>query len=276
MDLRTTVDPEPNPDTTGPGATGNGPADLVFLSGPVHTVDPARTRASAVAVRGDRIIAVGHDAEVRDLIGPATEVVDLHGKLLIPGFQDAHVHPVGGGLELALCDLSAADTAEAYRELISAYAAAHPEAPWITGGGWSLEAFPGGMPTRGFLDALVPDRPVFLLNRDHHGGWANSRALERAGVTSRTPDPADGRIERDAEGHPTRHAPGGRHAAGGRSDPGSDTRRTDRRTAAGRSVSSTGTESPHGRTRCWAAVRAGPTSPPRTWPPGATASSPRG
>ncbi|MGW9173245.1 amidohydrolase [Streptomyces decoyicus] len=203
MDLRTTVDPEPNPDTAGPGATGNGPADLVFLSGPVHTVDPARTRASAVAVRGDRIIAVGHDAEVRDLIGPATDVVDLHGKLLIPGFQDAHVHPVGGGLELALCDLSAADTAEAYRELISAYAAAHPEAPWITGGGWSLEAFPGGMPTREFLDALVPDRPVFLLNRDHHGGWANSRALERAGITSRTPDPADGRIERDAEGHPS-------------------------------------------------------------------------
>ncbi|WP_327706391.1 amidohydrolase [Streptomyces decoyicus] len=203
MDLRTTVDPEPNPDTAGPGATGNGPADLVFLSGPVHTVDPARTRASAVAVRGDRIIAVGHDAEVRDLIGPATDVVDLHGKLLIPGFQDAHVHPVGGGLELALCDLSAAETAEAYRELISAYAAAHPEAPWITGGGWSLEAFPGGMPTREFLDALVPDRPVFLLNRDHHGGWANSLALERAGVTSRTPDPADGRIERDAEGRPT-------------------------------------------------------------------------
>ncbi|MFJ9413184.1 amidohydrolase [Streptomyces sp. NPDC101227] len=182
------------------------PADLVFLSGPVHTVDPARSRASAVAVRGDRIVAVGHDGEkdgIRDLIGPGTEVVDLRGKLLIPGFQDAHVHPVGGGLELGQCDLSSAGTAEAYRELIHSYATAHPEAPWITGGGWSLEAFPGGMPTRDFLDAIVPNRPVFLVNRDHHGGWANSRALELAGLTARTPDPADGRIERDAAGEPT-------------------------------------------------------------------------
>ncbi|REK91404.1 amidohydrolase [Streptomyces inhibens] len=203
MDLSTTVDPEPTPEATTLDSPGNGPADLVFLSGPVHTVDPARSRASAVAVRGDRIVAVGHDAEVRDLIGPATDVVDLRGKLLIPGFQDAHVHPVGGGLELAQCDLSAAETADAYRELIGRYAAAHPQAPWITGGGWSLEAFPGGMPTREFLDALVPDRPVFLVNRDHHGGWANSVALERAGLTSRTPDPADGRIERDADGRPT-------------------------------------------------------------------------
>lgn len=203
MDLSTTVTPGPAPDSAAHGATGDGPADLVFVSGPVHTVDAARTRASAVAVRGDRIIAVGHDAQVQDLIGPATDVVDLRGKLLVPGFQDAHVHPVSGGLELALCDLSAAVTAEAYRELISSYAAAHPEAAWITGGGWSLEAFPGGMPTREFLDALVPDRPVFLVNRDHHGAWANSCALERAGVTSRTPDPADGRIERDADGRPT-------------------------------------------------------------------------
>ncbi|QHC24209.1 amidohydrolase [Streptomyces sp. GS7] len=178
-------------------------ADLVFRGGPVHTVDPARSRASAVAVRGDRIVAVGPDTRIGDLIGARTEVVDLRGRLLVPGFQDAHVHPVSGGLELRQCDLSAADTADAYRELIARYAAAHPEAPWITGGGWSLEAFPGGMPTREFLDAVVPDRPVFLVNRDHHGGWANSLALERAGVTSRTPDPADGRIERDAAGEPS-------------------------------------------------------------------------
>ncbi|WP_043268266.1 amidohydrolase [Streptomyces sp. CT34] len=178
-------------------------ADLVFRGGPVHTVDPARSRASAVAVRDERIVAVGPDDLVGDLLGPRTEVVDLRGRLLVPGFQDAHVHPVSGGLELGQCDLSAADTAAACRELIARYAAAHPEAPWITGGGWSLEAFPGGMPTREFLDAVVADRPVFLVNRDHHGGWANSRALERAGITSRTPDPADGRIERDAAGEPS-------------------------------------------------------------------------
>ncbi|MFJ8672195.1 amidohydrolase [Streptomyces sp. NPDC093589] len=221
MDTPNTADRDGNPRPAGAPGTSRGvrsaTADLVFLSDPtaagpadaggpaggVHTVDPAHSRAGAVAVRGDRIIAVGSVAEVRDLIGSGTEVVDLRGRLLIPGFQDAHVHPVGGGLELGQCDLSTVDTADGYRELIGSYAAAHPDAPWITGGGWSLEAFPGGKPTREFLDAVVADRPVFLVNRDHHGGWANSRALRMAGLTSRTPDPADGRIERDAAGEPS-------------------------------------------------------------------------
>ncbi|MFF4399759.1 amidohydrolase [Streptomyces sp. NPDC001480] len=179
-----------------------GPADLVLTGGPVHTVDPTRSRATAVAVRGGRIAAVGHD-EVHELIGPGTEVVDLAGKLLLPGFQDAHVHPQGAGIELGLCHLGdTVDPAE-YLRRIKAYADEHPDAEWITGGGWSLEAFPGGSPTAAALDAIVPDRPVFLPNRDHHGAWVNSRALERAGIDSRTPDPADGRIERDAGGNPT-------------------------------------------------------------------------
>lgn len=177
-------------------------ADLVLTGGPVHTVDPARSRATAVAVRDGRIAAVGHD-EVRELIGSRTEVVDLAGKLLLPGFQDAHVHPQGAGLELGLCHLAdTVDPAE-YLRRIRAYADQHPDAEWITGGGWSLEAFPGGAPTAVALDAIVPDRPVFLPNRDHHGAWVNSRALERAGIDSRTPDPVDGRIERDADGNPT-------------------------------------------------------------------------
>ncbi|MFB7709893.1 amidohydrolase [Streptomyces sp. NPDC056105] len=178
------------------------PADLVFTGGPVHTFSPARSRATSVAVRGERIVAVGHD-EVRELVGPATEVVDLKGKLLIPGFQDAHAHPVGGGLELGQCDLSGATTLDEYRRRISAYARAHPDTEWITGGGWSMEAFPGGLPTAAELDALVPDRPAYLVNRDHHGAWVNSRALQAAGIDARTPDPADGRIERDADGAPT-------------------------------------------------------------------------
>ncbi|MGW6482978.1 amidohydrolase [Streptomyces sp. NPDC055059] len=178
------------------------PADLVFTGGPVHTFSPARSRATSVAVRGERIVAVGHD-EVRELVGPATEVVDLKGKLLIPGFQDAHAHPVGGGLELGQCDLSGATTLDEYRSRISAYAQAHPDTEWITGGGWSMEAFPGGLPTAAELDALVPDRPAYLVNRDHHGAWVNSRALQAAGIDARTPDPADGRIERDADGAPT-------------------------------------------------------------------------
>src|SRR5215467_4895692 len=123
------------------------PADLVFTGGPVHTADAARSRATSVAVRGERIVAVGHD-DVRELIGPRTEVVDLAGRLLIPGFQDSHVHPVGGGLELGACDLTGAVTLEEYRARISAYAAARPDAEWITGGGWSMESFPGGTPDR--------------------------------------------------------------------------------------------------------------------------------
>ncbi|WP_338702741.1 amidohydrolase [Streptomyces sp. Q6] len=177
-------------------------ADLVFTGGPVHTGSPARSRATSVAVRGERVVAVGHD-EVRELIGPDTEVVDLTGKLLIPGFQDAHAHPVGGGMELGQCDLSGETTLAGYRERIAAYAREHAEAEWITGGGWSMESFPGGLPTAAELDALVPDRPVFLVNRDHHGAWVNSAALRRAGIDAGTPDPSDGRIERAADGSPT-------------------------------------------------------------------------
>ncbi|MGW0322339.1 amidohydrolase [Streptomyces flavidovirens] len=178
------------------------PADLVFTGGPVLTLDAARSRATTVAVTGERITAVGHD-EVRDLIGPGTEVVDLAGKLLVPGFQDAHIHPVSAALELAQCDLTATRTAVGTVAAVRAYAEARPEAEWITGGGWSMEAFEGGAPTKDLLDAVVPDRPVYLPNRDHHGAWANSRALSLAGIDRATPDPADGRIERDAHGEPT-------------------------------------------------------------------------
>ncbi|MFJ6902974.1 amidohydrolase [Streptomyces griseoluteus] len=177
-------------------------ADLVLTGGRVHTVDPLRPYATSVAVVGERVVAVGHD-EVRDLIGPSTEVVDLHGRLLVPGFQDAHAHPVGAGVEMGQCDLSESADAGAYVKRIRAYADAHPDRPWITGGGWSMEAFPGGTPDRALLDSVVPDRPAYLVNRDHHGAWANTRALDIAGITRDTPDPADGRIERDAAGQPT-------------------------------------------------------------------------
>ncbi|MEU0430764.1 amidohydrolase [Streptomyces sp. NPDC006290] len=175
-------------------------ADLLFTGGPVFT--PEGRAATAVAVTGERITAVGN-AEVHELIGPDTEVVDLAGRLLLPGFQDAHVHPVPAGLELTQCDLTGAKTAKDTVAAVRAYADAHPEREWITGGGWSMEAFAGGTPTKELLDAVVPDRPVYLPNRDHHGAWVNSRALELAGVTRDTPDPADGRFERDASGEPT-------------------------------------------------------------------------
>ncbi|KUO06420.1 amidohydrolase [Streptomyces caeruleatus] len=175
-------------------------ADLLFTGGPVLT--PGGRTATAVAVTGDRVTAVGRE-EVHDLAGPRTEVVDLAGRLLLPGFQDAHVHPVPAGLELSQCDLTGARTADETLAAVRAYADAHPEREWITGGGWSMEAFAGGTPTKELLDAVVPDRPVYLPNRDHHGAWVNSRALALAGVTRDTPEPADGRIDRDASGEPS-------------------------------------------------------------------------
>lgn len=164
-------------------------ADLVFTRGPVFTADPARSRATSLAVVGDRIAAVGHD-DVREFIGPGTEVVDLTGKLLLPGFQDAHIHPVYAGVELAECDLTGTVGVDEYLALIRTYADAHPDHAWITGGGWSMESFDGGLPTRQLLDSVVPDRPVLLANRDHHGAWANTRALELAGITAATPTPS--------------------------------------------------------------------------------------
>jgi predicted amidohydrolase YtcJ len=175
------------------------PADLVVLGGRVFSPG----RASAVAVRDGRITAVGGDDEVRTLAGPRTEVVEARGGLVHAGFVDAHVHPVQAGLERMRCDLSAGRTATEYVRLVADYAAAHPEQSWIAGAGWAMAAFPGGAPRAELLDAVVPDRPVFLPNRDHHGAWVNSRALELAGIDKRTPDPHDGRIERDADGRPT-------------------------------------------------------------------------
>ncbi len=153
-----------------------------------------------VLVDDGRIVAVEAPGVLsRD----GAEVVDAAGGLVAPGFTDAHVHAVQGGLERLRCDLTDGTTKDDYLRLVRAYADAHPDAPWILGGGWAMAAFPGGTPTAADLDAVVPDRPVFLPNRDHHGAWVNTRALELAGIGRDTPDPADGRFERDADGRPT-------------------------------------------------------------------------
>ena len=183
-------------------------ADLIFLGGTAFVppeADAATATAApvtAVAVAAGRIVAVG-GAEVRELAGPRTELVDLNGGLLVPGFQDAHLHPVQGGLERLSCDLSELETQPEYVAKIEAFAARRQDLGWVTGAGWTLAAFPGGLPRRETLDAVVPDRPVLLLNRDHHGAWVNTAALRLAGVSAATPDPADGRIERDPDGSPT-------------------------------------------------------------------------
>ncbi len=180
----------------------NGVADLAFVNGAVYTVDAAGRWASAVAVRDGAIVAVGTDEQIHLSIGTRTEVFDLHGRMLLPGFQDAHVHPGAGGLNQLRCDLSLLHDAADYDAAISAYAETHRDVPWILGGGWAFDQFPRGLPPKERLDALVADRPVFLPNKDNHAAWVNSRALEYAGVSASTPDPHDGRIERDASGAP--------------------------------------------------------------------------
>lgn len=177
--------------------------DLLLSGGSILCPhDVAGPPPTHVAVTGGRIVAVG-GPEVADLAGPHTAYADLGGGLLVPGFQDAHVHPVQGGLERLSCDLSGLDSEPAYVKALADHAAARRDLEWLTGGGWMLAAFPGGLPRREALDAVVPDRPVMLVNRDHHGAWVNTAALHRAGVDASTADPADGRIERDSDGMPT-------------------------------------------------------------------------
>lgn len=159
------------------------------------------TDDTALAVWHGKIVALGSDELLESYA--AERLVDAAGGLLTPGFVDAHVHAAFGGVESIRCNLLGVPTAAEMYAVIKAYADTHPDEEWILGAGWEMTAFPGGTPLAADLDKIVPDRPVFLLNCDHHGAWANSKALEIAGITAATEDPADGRIERDAEGNPT-------------------------------------------------------------------------
>ena len=177
-------------------------ADLLIVGAPVWTGDPARPWADAVAVRVGRVAAVGPERAVADLRGPSTRVLRLDGGLVLPGFQDAHVHTAAGGLELAQCDLHEVEPSE-YAATVARHAASHPDAAWVLGGGWVMDAFGTEGPRLTTLDAVVADRPVLLESTDGHSAWVNSRALELAGIARATPDPPRGRIERDAAGEPT-------------------------------------------------------------------------
>jgi predicted amidohydrolase YtcJ len=173
-------------------------ADLALTGGAIYTENGARAWAEAIAIDDGRIVYVGTDAGARDYIGPQTQVVALKGRMVIPGMQDAHIHPISGGMEANACDLNALNAVEDYVAKIKECADAHPDDPWITGGGWSMAAFgPGAIASRKLIDAVVPDRPVFVASRDGHSSWANSKAIEIAGITNDTPDPPDGRIDRD-------------------------------------------------------------------------------
>ena len=177
-------------------------ADVVFRGGSIFTGAPKPVQGLALVVRGGRICALVPDADLGPYLGAETEIVELNGSLLLPGFQDAHIHPAQGGVELLQCNLTSAENAEEAVALIAAYAAANPDVPWIEGGGWSMDHYPGGTPLAAMIDAVVPDRPVSLSSRDHHSLWANSAAFRAAGIDADTPDPEDGRIERLADGSP--------------------------------------------------------------------------
>jgi hypothetical protein len=179
-----------------------GTADLVLVGGKVRTSAHSSGFAQALAVRGGTILAVGDDEEIRELTGRGTRVIDLRGRLALPAFGDAHVHAVAGGLESLRCNLLGLRTRHETLDAVAAYCSGLAPGAWVLGGGWTMAAFPGGLPTAADLDAVTGGRPAFLPNRDHHSAWVNSAALAMARVDESTQDPPDGRIERDSRGRP--------------------------------------------------------------------------
>jgi hypothetical protein len=176
-------------------------ADRIFVNGNIWTADEAHPHAEALAISGDRLLAVGSNAEIRALAVPDTAVLDLHGRLVIPGFQDSHLHFPGPSVNEV--DLVGADTLQQFQQRIADFAKSHRMLPWIVGAGWGYALFPNQKPDKKYLDSIVSDRPVYVSERDGHMGLANSKALALAGITGDTPDPPNGRIMRDGTGQPT-------------------------------------------------------------------------
>ncbi len=179
-------------------------ADLIIMNAKIWTVDKSLPTAEAVAVLGDRIVAVGSNAEIGLWRGPHTQVIDAGRKLLLPGFNDAHLHFVSGGMQLDNVQLNAAARPEEFARIIGERAKAAPKGKWILGGNWDETKWnPPIMPAKELIDAVTPDTPVFVDRYDGHMGLANSVALRLAGITANTPDPPGGVIVRDAHGNPT-------------------------------------------------------------------------
>lgn len=179
------------------------PADLVLLDGRIWTGGSATSFAEAVAISGQKIQEVGTTRQVRRLIGPATRVIHLNRRLVLPGFNDSHLHFLSGSLGLTRVDLTGCRSIAEMLARVTAFARQNPAAPWITGRGWEYTYFPGGLPTKSFLDGIVSDRPVFLSAYDGHSGWANSKALELAGIDRHTTFEGFGEIVRNEAGEPT-------------------------------------------------------------------------
>ena len=173
-------------------------ADVVFTGGTVYRVTDTDPWATAVVITENRITYVGDDAGATSSIGPNTRVVELDGKMLMPGFQDAHVHPVDSGMTFNQCSVFDLPELEDLLDAIKTCVEERPDADWIVGAGWYVSTFaPTGRPPKGLLDAIAPDTPITLLSNAAHSVWANSAAIEHAGITAETKDPEGGRIDRD-------------------------------------------------------------------------------
>ncbi len=177
-------------------------ADMVLKNGFIYTVDKERSVAQSIAIKGDTIIYVGDDAGAETYIGDKTVVIDLDGKMVLPGFIDSHSHAMSGASEVYSVGLFGMKSIDEYKEGIADFLKEHPEVTFLQGGGWINPLFPPEGPSKELLDEWVPDIPAVLQSEDYHSVWANSKAIEMAGITKDTEDPEGGIIERDAEGNP--------------------------------------------------------------------------
>jgi predicted amidohydrolase YtcJ len=186
-----------------PSAAQSAPVTLAVVNARIWTGNPKRPWAEAIAVRGDRIAAVGSSAEIRKLAGKGTNVIDAHGQMLVPGFNDAHVHIISAGRGLSSVKLRDAKTPAEFIARIKAYAKTIPKGAWVTDGDWDHTLWGGELPTRQWIDSVTPDNPVWVARLDGHMSLANSAALAAAHVTKDTRDVDGGLIVRDASGEPT-------------------------------------------------------------------------
>jgi len=176
--------------------------DTVITHGKVYTLDAQHPWAQAVAIADGKIVSVGEDAQIEKLRGPGTKVIDAAGRLVLPGFVDCHIHFLDGSLSLGRVNLEGAKDTSDIQQRLRDYAAKHPGKDWVLGRGWNYAMFGAEtLPHKKYLDAIFPDRPVFLEGFDGHTYWANSKALALAGITNATPDPPNGAIVRDPKTH---------------------------------------------------------------------------
>ena len=180
----------------------SGPVDLIIHNARVYVADDLGSMAEAVAIRGNKILKVGSEREVMRYRRPQTTVIDAHHGAVLPGFDDAHASLVAGGLARDGVRLDGAETLDDIQSRVSEWVEARPDAPWVSGGGWSYDAF-ADQPVRTQLDAAVSDRPARLLSLDGQSLWVNTKALQAAHITRKTPNPKDGVIVRDRRGEAT-------------------------------------------------------------------------